>query len=93
MADLVVKDDLKNLVADLDELISQFKDADDFQDDCKGLWGQRNANLSMGDFADNWKIHRKKIVKEMEGLRDKVQKVEEAWEETDRRLLESLVDG
>lgn len=93
MADLVVKDDLKNLVSDLNELISQFKAADDFQDDCKGLWGQRNANLSMGDFADNWKIHRKKIVKDMEGLRDKVQQVNDAWEEADRKLLESLANG
>ncbi|MEY9874618.1 putative DNA-binding protein YlxM (UPF0122 family) [Streptacidiphilus sp. MAP12-33] len=92
MADLVVKD-LQTLVNDLNELISQFEGALDFQNDDKGLWGQHNANLSMGDFADNWTVHRDAMVKDMKTLRDKVTKVDEAWSQGDQNLLGSLQNG
>jgi predicted DNA-binding protein YlxM (UPF0122 family) len=89
MADLVVKD-LQDLVNDLNELISQFEGALDFQNDDKGKWGQLNANLSMGDFADNWTVHRDAMVKSMKALRDKVQKVDDAWSQADQQLLETF---
>jgi hypothetical protein len=92
MADIVVKD-LAGLAADLNELISQFEGALDFQNDYKGIWGQLNANLSMGDFADNWTVHRDEMVKDMKALRDKVVKVNDAWTEADKQLLESFTDG
>jgi hypothetical protein len=87
--DLVVKD-LEDLVKDLDSLISEFEGALDFQNDYKGVWGQHNANLSMGDFADNWTIHRNEMVKDMKAFRDKVAKVNEAWADADRQLHQSL---
>lgn len=86
MADLVVKD-LQALVSSLNELISQFEGALDFQNDDKGLWGQLNANLSMGDFADNWTVHRDAMVKSMKDLRDKVSKIDDAWSQADKQLL------
>ena len=89
MADIVVKD-LQDLVNDLNELISQFEGALDFQNDDKGLWGQHNANLSMGDFADNWTVHRDAMVKDMKSLRDSVTKVDTAWAQGDTQLLQSL---
>ena len=93
MADLVVKDDLKILADDLHELISQFEGALDFQNDDKGKWGQLNANLSMGDFADNWTVHRNKMVKDMKSFRDKVVKVSDAWEQGEAQLLATLTDA
>jgi hypothetical protein len=92
MADLVVKD-LQTLVGDLNELIGQFEGALDFQNDDKGLWGQHNANLSMGDFADNWTVHRDAMVKSMKSLRDKVSKVDDSWSQADQQLLDSFKDG
>jgi len=89
MADLVVKD-LDDLAADLSELISQFEGALDLENDDSKIWGQHNANLSMGDFADNWTVHRDDMVKDMKKLRDKVKKVDEAWAEADRQLLETF---
>ncbi|MDH6108248.1 putative DNA-binding protein YlxM (UPF0122 family) [Kitasatospora sp. MAP12-15] len=89
MADLVVKD-LQDLVNDLNELISQFEGALDFQNDDKGLWGQKNANLSMGDFADNWTVHRDAMVKDMKTLRDQVTKIDTAWSQGEKQLLDSL---
>ncbi|MDH6136879.1 hypothetical protein P3T37_006310 [Kitasatospora sp. MAA4] len=89
MADLVVKD-LQDLVNDLNSLIGQFEGALDFQNDDKGLWGQHNANLSMGDFADNWTVHRDAMVKDMKALRDKVTKVDAAWTQGDQQLLASF---
>ncbi|MFD9811993.1 hypothetical protein [Streptomyces sp. NPDC059080] len=89
MADLVVKD-LQELVSDLNELISQFEGALDFQNDDKGLWGQLNANLSMGDFADNWTIHRDDMVKSMKSFRDKVSKLDEAFADGDQQLLDTF---
>ena len=92
MADIVVKD-LQDLVNDLNELISQFEGALDFQNDDKGLWGQHNANLSMGDFADNWTVHRDAMVKDMKSLRDSVTKVDTAWAQADTQLLQSFSDN
>jgi hypothetical protein len=89
MADLVVKD-LAELASDLDLLIGEFEGALDFQNDDKGLWGQHNANLSMGDFADNWTIHRDKMVAAMKSFRDSVNKVNDAWTEADKKLTDSL---
>jgi hypothetical protein len=93
MADLVVKDDLNFLGSDLVELISQFEGALDFQNDFKGIWGQLNANLSMGDFADNWTVHRDAMVKDMKSLRDSIAKVIDAWDQADKQLLQTLADG
>jgi hypothetical protein len=92
MADLVVKD-LQQLAADLGELIGQFEGALDFQNDDKGLWGQLNANLSMGDFADNWTVHRDAMVKDMKSLRDKVTQVDDSWSQANQQLVDSLKDA
>ena len=89
MADLVVKD-LQDLISDLNELIGQFEGALDFQNDDKGLWGQHNANLSMGDFAANWTIHRNSMVTSMKTLRDQVTKVDQAWTQSDNQLLQTF---
>jgi hypothetical protein len=90
MADLIVRDDLVSLVNDLNSLIGEFEGALDFQNDDKGLWGQHNANLSMGDFAANWRIHRDGMVKDMKTLRDSVDKVNQAWQQGDQQLADSL---
>ena len=92
MADLVVKD-LQTLVSDLNELIGQFEGALDFQNDDKRLWGQHNANLSMGDFAANWTVHRDAMVKDMKSLRDKVGKVDDAWNQADQQLLATFEES
>jgi hypothetical protein len=89
MADLVVKD-VDVLIGDLNELISQFEGALDFQNDEKGHWGQHNANLSMGDFADNWTIHRNKMVDAMKSFVKKLQEVDKDWHEAEQQLLASL---
>lgn len=90
-ADLVVTD-LAELVTDLDALISEFEGALDLEDDSDDIWGQLNANLSMGDFADNWTKHRDDMVEAMKKFREKVSKVNEAWEKGDRELADSLTE-
>ena len=89
MADIVVKD-LTDLVHDLNDLISQFEGALDFQDEFKGRWGQLNANLSMGDFADNWTGHRDKMVEAMKKFRDSVQGADQAWAEAEQKMVASF---
>jgi hypothetical protein len=89
MADIVVKD-LADLVRDLNELIGQFEGALDFQDDYKGHWGQLNANLSMGDFADNWTGSRDKMVEAMKKFRDSVQGADDAWAKAEENMVASL---
>ena len=89
MADLVVKD-LDVLIGDLNELIGQFEGALDFQNDEKGHWGQLNANLSMGDFADNWTGSRDKMVEAMKKLRDSVQGADDAWAKAEQQMVDSL---
>lgn len=90
MADLVVTD-LAALVADLDVLIGEFEGALDLEDDSDDIWGQLNANLSMGDFADNWTAHRDHMVEAMKKFREKVRAVNDAWTEADQKLSASLV--
>jgi hypothetical protein len=90
MADLVVTD-LAALIADLDVLISEFEGALDLEDDNDDIWGQLNANLSMGDFADNWTSHRNDMVEAMKSFREKVSEINDAWAETDRSMSEGLV--
>ena len=89
MADIVVKD-LTDLVSDLKELKHQFEGALDFQNEQKGQWGQLNANLSMGDFADNWTGSRDKMVEAMKKFRDSVQGADQAWAEAEQQLRDSL---
>ncbi|WP_194894437.1 hypothetical protein [Catenulispora pinisilvae] len=90
MADLIVRDDLVSLLNDLNSLIGEFEGALDFQNEDKGLWGQQNANSSMGDFAANWRIHRDSMVKDMKSLRDSVDKINQAWQQGDQQLADSL---
>jgi DNA topoisomerase IA len=89
MADLVVQD-LGELVNDLNSLISAFEGAGHLQDTDKDNWGQQNANWSMGDFADNWKIHREKMVEEMKKFVKRVEQVNQAWTDADRQLHDTL---
>ena len=89
MADIVVKG-LVELAGNLSELISQFEGALDFQNEQKGQWGQLNANLSMGDFADNWTGSRDKMVKAMKEFRESIEGADQAWTEADEQLLASL---
>lgn len=90
MADLVVRNDLTELARELDLLIGEFKGALKLEGQGEGTWGQLNANLSMSDFADNWTVHRDKMVIEMEKLRDKVRAAADAWAQTDTDLAATL---
>ncbi|MCC2323476.1 hypothetical protein [Cellulomonas xiejunii] len=90
MADLVVTDVLTELVGQLDYLVGEFKGALDLEDRSDDIWGQRNANLSMGDFADNWTSNRDELVADMEKLRDTVRSVAESWGSVDAELTSSL---
>ncbi len=90
MADLVVKEDLVALADDLDELVDQFQGALDFENDHDGDWGQYNANLSMGDFADNWTTNRNKMVESMKTLSSKAREAALAWDDIDTQLEVSL---
>jgi hypothetical protein len=90
MADLKVEG-LQQLAADLDLLIGEFQGALDLQNERKGTWGQHNANLSMGDFADNWTGSRDKMVEAMKKFRDRVKGVDEAWTQAERDMLNSLL--
>ena len=77
MADIVVKD-LGGLVRDLNQLISEFEGALDFQ------------NAYKGDFADNWTGSRAKMVEAMKKFRDSVEGADQAWTEAERQMLDSL---
>lgn len=90
MADLVVKSDLTDLAQELTWLVSEFKGALDLENDTARHWGQHHANLTMGDFADNWTAHRDEMVVDMEKLCDAVHKVADGWRENETGLYHSL---
>jgi len=90
MADLIVRDDLVTLSNHLGYLIGQFEGALDTQNEDKRLWGQNNANLSMGDFAANWTIHRNEMVTTMKSFQQVVDKANQTWAQGDQQLAQSL---
>jgi hypothetical protein len=90
VADLVVSGDLDAIRDGLKTLIDEFAGAIDFTNDSKGIWGQSNAERSMGDFADNWRIHRDKMTDRMKKLKDTVEKVAAQWGDADQKLAESF---
>ncbi|MDR6322927.1 hypothetical protein [Actinoplanes couchii] len=89
MADIVVKG-LNDLSRNLGEIISQFKGALDLENGLEKQWGQHNANLSMGDFADNWTGNRDKMVEDLEKFKERIDKADEAWTEGDLQLFKTL---
>jgi hypothetical protein len=91
MADIVVKD-LSSLAGDLSYLISEFEGALDFENEFAGHWGQLNANLSMGDFADNWTGNRDKMVESMRKYHKLVMAADDAWTEGDRKMAASITE-
>ncbi|WP_433389175.1 hypothetical protein [Micromonospora sp. KLBMP9576] len=92
MADIVVKG-LADLARNLSELISQFEGALDFENEYDKEWGQHNANLSMGDFADNWTGSRDKMVEAMKKFRKAIEGADQAWTDADLEMLKSLESG
>lgn len=87
--DLVVTD-LDVLAVDLGVLADQFDGANDLAGYMWNTWGQLNANLSMNDFADNWKIHRGSLVDDMRKYQEKVQKIDQFWAAGDTELAQSF---
>jgi hypothetical protein len=90
VADLVVTGDLDSIRDGLQTLTDEFAGAIHFTDDSKGIWGQQNAEHTMGDFAKNWRIHRDKMTDRMKKLKDKVEKVAEHWGDADQQLADSF---
>ncbi|WP_239311324.1 MULTISPECIES: hypothetical protein [unclassified Frankia] len=90
MPDLVVTSDLDVIRDGLKILVDEFAGALDFENDSVGIWGQHNAESSMGDFADNWTIHRDKMTERMKKLKDTVEKVAEQWRDADDKLSEAF---
>lgn len=90
MADVVVTSDLDAIRDGLKTLVDEFAGALDFENDSEGIWGQRNAERSMGDFADNWTIHRDKMTERMKKLKETVQKVIEQWTDADQKLSQAF---
>jgi len=93
MADLVVTDDLERLAEELTAIIAAFNDATKLEDHCDGVWGQHNANLSMGDFADNWQHRRKNLVEKLEEFQQAVDELAQAWADTDRQLADTMKEA
>lgn len=83
-------DFLSQLSGSLFTLIDEFQGALDEEDKTGHAWGQRNANLSMNDFADNWTVSRNTMVDNMKSFRKNLDKVREQWSEADQQLADSL---
>jgi hypothetical protein len=90
VADLVVKGELEAIRDGLKALVDEFNGAVGFEHDSKGIWGQRNAENAMGDFASNWKIHREKMTKRMDTLHNKVEKAVDQWNDADQKLADAF---
>jgi hypothetical protein len=44
----------------------------------------------MGDFADNWRLHRDKMTDRMKKLKETVEKVADQWRDADQQLSQAF---
>jgi ABC-type transporter Mla subunit MlaD len=94
MADL--KLDLKllgQLRDDLDAVVSEFKNADDFSDSVADATGHDDLHGHVEDFAHKWNTKRKDMTKNVENLQKEVDAITTGFTNVDEGLAKALEDS
>ena len=88
--DLVVDETLDSTNRDLKTIHEEFTKAKDRADSTNRIWGQADLTWAMGEFVNNWYVHRDKITKRLGDLSVKVDQACAAWTDTEKQLSQSL---
>lgn len=94
MADLTIDLQLlAQLKADLDAVVREFKDADDFSDSVAEATGHDGLHSHVEDFAHKWNDKRAKMTENVEALQQQVAAVSDGFSQTDTGLAKALEDA
>jgi hypothetical protein len=92
--DLVVDETLDSTNRDLKTIHQEFSQAKDRADKTNRIWGQADLTWAMGEFVNNWYVHRDKINGRLGKLSERVDAACNTWTEADKQLADALhVDG
>lgn len=90
MADLVVDETLDSTNRDLKTIHEEFTKAKDRADSTNRIWGQADLTWAMGEFVNNWYVHRDKITKRLEKLSERVDQACQTWSDADKQLADAV---
>ena len=88
--DLSVDASLDDTNSDLKAIKQEFDDCETNASDDASIWGQSDLAGAMGDFANNWWVHRGQIENDLETLSGNVDKACSSWSDADKQLSQSL---
>ena len=94
MTDLIL--DMKlldQLKSDLEAIVKEFKNADDFSDDTADATGHDDLAGHVRDFAHKWNDKRQSMTESVENLSKSVSSVTDGFTQVDAGLAKSLEDG
>ena len=94
MSDLIINLQLLHqLRDDLDAVVKEFTNADDFSDDVATATGHENLGNHVEDFAHKWNDKRKSMTEAVEALRKKIDGITDGFTQVDDGLAKALTDS
>ena len=94
MSDLIINLQLLHqLRDDLDAVVAEFTNADDFSDDVATATGHDGLGGHVTDFAHKWNDKRKAMTETVEALRKKIEGITDGFTQVDDGLAKALTDA
>ncbi|PXA68696.1 hypothetical protein [Cryobacterium arcticum] len=94
MSDLIINLQLLHqLRDDLDAVVAEFTNADDFSDDVATATGHDGLGGHVTDFAHKWNDKRKSMTEAVEGLQKKISGITDGFTQVDDGLAKALTDA
>lgn len=81
---------LTQLKEDLDAVVKEFKDADDFSDAVADATGHDGLHGHVRDFAHKWNDKRKKMTGNVEALQKQIGAISDGFTHVDSQLAKAL---
>jgi hypothetical protein len=75
---------------DLESVVAEFKNADDFSSDVADATGNDDLADKVRDFASKWNDKRKKMTSNVEGLQSQVKAISHGFTQVDQGLAKAL---
>lgn len=83
---------LTQLRDDLDAVVAEFKEADDFSDIVGEATGHDSLHSHVSDFAHKWNDTRKKMTEDVESLRQQIAAITDGFTQVDESLAKALTN-
>ncbi|MBK4348409.1 hypothetical protein [Lacisediminihabitans changchengi] len=84
---------LEQLKSDLDAVVREFTNADDFSNDVADATGHDELHSHVEDFAHKWNDKRAKMTENVAALQQQVGAVYDGFSQTDQGLAKALEDA